>query len=355
MLKSKRKRVELTESQRERAGKLHRESIIVDSLGGHIVSPEPPPVGGKPYLQRLAESGVTALNITLVAHADDMERAFWEMYAYYNLLTAQPEKTRLVENVSDIHAAKAEGKIGIVFGFQGAMPIGPRIERWTIFHKLGLRVCALTYQERNVFGDGCMEPENRGLTAYGHQAVSEMNRLGIAVDLSHVGERTSLDAIAASRSPVVFSHSNVRALCPSRRNLTDEQIKACAATGGAIGITPHSELSYKTHGVRPTMDDYLNHIEYVADLVGTDHVGIGSDMFESYTKVTWEAQTKRMYRLPWFFETMYSDGFSKMSDLPRVTEGLVARGFSDGEVQAILGQNWLRVFGQIWGQKATVA
>lgn len=338
----------LTAEQSERADRLHRESLIVDALAGHIVAPEPPPIDGEAYLDRLIRSGVRAANITIAAHADDFEEALVMMYHYYNLMGAQPGKTLHVKTVADIERARRENKVGIIFGFQGGTPIEKSIWRWTIFYELGLRICQLTYMERNVFGDGCYEPENRGLTAYGRQAIHEMNRLGIVVDLSHVGLRTSLDVIEASKDPVIFSHSNPKRIAPSDRNIIDEQMLACAAKGGVIGLTPHSVLTSKAPGVRPTVVDYLEQIDYAIKLIGIDHVGIGTDVFESYTKITWEASTKRMYPSPWVFETMLSDGFSKITELPNVTRGLVSLGYSDEDVRKVLGGNWMRVFGQVW-------
>lgn len=338
----------LTEEQRERAKRIHQQAIIIDALGGHIVAPEPPPIDGKSYLERLLSSGMTAVNITVAAHADSFETALGKMYAYFNLMEARPDDTLQVETVADIHRAKEEGKIGIMFGLQTGTAVGKDISKWTILAKLGVRISQLTYMERTDFGDGCYEPENRGLTAYGRQAVQEMNRLGIVVDLSHAGERTSLDAIEYSQKPPVFSHSNPKAVGPSARNITDEQIKAVAAKNGVVGITPHSALCHKVLGVRPTIHDYLDHMEYVINLVGVDHVGIGTDVYESYTKISWESSTKRMYPSPWVYETMLSEGFSRITDLPSVTEGLISRGYSDDDIVKILGGNWLRVFGEVW-------
>jgi len=115
-----------------------------------------------------------------------------------------------------------------------------------------------------------------------------------------------------------------------------------------IGLTPHSALTYKVLGIRPTIHDYLDHMDYVVNLVGVDHVGIGTDIYESYTKISWESSTKRMYPSPWIYETMLSEGLSRISDLPDVTRGLVARGYSDDDILKILGGNWLRVFEAVW-------
>src|SRR3990170_8523936 len=118
----------LDEAQEERARKLHAKALIIDCLGGHLVSPEPPPVDGKSYLDRLVESGVRGVNVTLAAHADDFDDALWEMYHYFNLITARPDKTLHVERAEDLERAHREGKVGIIFGFQAATPIGTHIE-----------------------------------------------------------------------------------------------------------------------------------------------------------------------------------------------------------------------------------
>ncbi|HUG05711.1 MAG TPA: dipeptidase [Candidatus Limnocylindria bacterium] len=323
-------------------------TLIIDALSGHIVAPEPPPVDGKSYLERLRESGVNVVNITLAAHSDSFEQTLKMMYHYFNLVSATPDLTMQIETVDDIRAAHREGKIGIIFGSQTGTMVARDISRWTILHKLGLRVCQVTYNERNELGDGCMEPENRGLTSYGRQAVQEMNRLGIVVDLSHVGERTALDVTEYSTKPVIYSHSNAKALTPSRRNLTDEQMRAMAATGGVMGISSFSMMTYRELGARPTLEDYLNHIDYAVGLIGVDHVGIGSDIFESYTKLSWTSSTKRMYPMPYEYETKVAEGFMYVSELPNVIQGLVTRGYSDADIEKILGGNWLRVFSQVW-------
>ncbi|HEV8318419.1 MAG TPA: membrane dipeptidase, partial [Vicinamibacterales bacterium] len=210
------------------------------------------------------------------------------------------------------------------------------------------RIAQLTYNERNALGDGCMEPDDRGLTSYGRQSVQEMNRLGICVDLSHVGEKTSLDATRYSTKPVIYSHANPKAVGPGKRNITDQQMKDMAATGGVMGISAHSMLCHKTPGVQPTVDDMMDMFDYAIDLIGIDHVAIGSDVYESFTKLSWESMTKRWYPTGFVFETMRAQGFSAVSEFPNVTRGLVSRGYSDEEIAKVLGGNWLRLFGEVW-------
>lgn len=337
----------LTPQQEERAMALHNETLIIDGLGGALINPEPPLHENRSYMDRLAESNIRTANVTLVAHSKTFDDACEEMFAYFNMFQVIPDKVIHVKTVDDIERAAREKKFGVIFGFQSPTPIGKDFWRWTILYQLGLRVCSLSYMEPNLMADGCMEPHNRGLTYYGVQAVTEMNRLGILIDLSHVGERSSLEAIERSTKPCVFSHSNAKGVTPSNRNITDEMITAVAAKGGVVGLSPHGFMSHKKVGVQPTIDDYLDHYEYVVKLVGIDHVGFGSDVFEK-PKLSWETSTKLFYNSPWIRETVVNRDYNKVQHVKNLTRGLVARGFNDAEIKKILGENFLRVFKQVW-------
>ncbi len=344
------KKITLTPAQEERAQELHWSSLMIDGLCGNITSPEPPERDGKTYLDRLEASGVRAMNITIAAANDGFETTLKTFFAYYNLLDYFPDRVMQIGTADDLLRCHREKKIGIIFGFQGAEMVGKEFYRWTILHKLGLRVCQLAYNEPGTMGSGCMDPQNGPLSFYGIQAVKEMNRLGIVVDLSHVGERTSLEAIELSDKPCVFSHSNARAVTPTtKRNLTDEMIRAVTAKGGVIGLSPHAFLCHHEVGVQPTLEDYMAHFEYMADLVGPQHLGVGSDIYEYYTKFYWETHTKLFYDSPWFFETVFNADLKRVDQYINVTRGLVALGFTDSEIRGILGENFLRVFRQVWG------
>lgn len=337
----------LTRAQEERAEALHMESLIIDGLGGGLIHPEPPADQGKPYLDRLMESNIRAANVTLIAHASDMEAALEQMFHYFNLFQVAGDRVVLVKTVDDIERAAKEKKVGIIFGFQSPTPVDTKFYRWTILHQLGLRVCQIAYMEPNIMADGCLEPRNGPLTYYGIQAVNEMNRLGIVVDLSHAGERSSLEAIEKSKKPCIFSHSNAKAITPSARNLTDEQIKLVASKGGTIGLSPHGFMSHKKVGIQPTIFDYLDHFEYVAKLVGTNHIALGSDIFEK-GKLGWETTTKLFYNSPWIRETVLNRDYAKVQHVRNLTRGLVVRGFSDEDIKKILGENLMRVFRNVW-------
>lgn len=338
-----------------RVERLRSDALIIDALAGRIVAPEPPPVDGMPHFERVLAAGCNIVNMTLAARADDFDVILEQMYAYFNLFGAKPDRTIHVKHTADIQTAKDEGRLGIIFGTQTGTVIEKSILRWTILHELGLRIAQITYNERSIFGDGCLEPENRGLTAYGRQAVQEMNRLGIVVDCSHAGERTSLDIMDYSSKPVCFTHANPRAMCSSPRNITAEQMSRMAETGGVMGITPHSMLTYRSPGERPTLQDFLDMVDYAVQLVGIDHVGLGTDLMEQFTKLTWESTTKRMYPNPFFHETLWAEGFSTVSHFPNAIGGLTSRGYADEDIKKILGLNWLRVFDEVWDPEASSA
>lgn len=332
----------------ERAAKHQATTLIIDPVTGHMVNPEPPAVDGKSYLDRVIDAGLNVVGVTLAAHVDDFDTFVEMAYHYLNLMSALPNKTMQIERVADIETAVRQNKLGIIFGAQTGGMVGTEIWRWTILHKLGLRICALTYNERNPLGDGCLEPNDQGLTSFGRQAVQEMNRLGITLDVSHVGPRTTMDALEFTSKPPIASHSNAQARTASRRNLSPEAMRIIADKNGVMGLTGFSAMTHRENGVRPTINDFLDMIDHVVDAIGIDHVGIGSDMFESYTKLSWESTTKRMYPQPWMYETRFTEGFSHISDWPWAIEGLVARGYSDEDIQKLIGQNWLRVFTDTW-------
>ena len=340
------------EGERTRTEQVLNDAIVIDGLGGSLVDPTPLPVDGVPYSQYLLDSGWTALNVTMVSHptyTPDLTQLLRAIYENVCWLRENEDRALLIRTVEDIRRAKSTRRLGLIFGLQSPSAIDRDRTLVTILHQLGVRIMQLTYMERNLLGDGCLEPNQQGLTHFGFQVIREMNNVGILVDLSHVGERTSLDAIEASTQPVVFSHSSVRHLCPNPRNLSDEQIKAVGAKGGVIGLLPYAPFCEIKPGERPDLNVYLDHIDYVINLIGINHAGIGTDMFDAKTPRMW--QTWRLYPEAigsYTFDTRRVLGFSKKHELRNVVAGLLDRGYSDSDVQKILGGNFLRVFEQVW-------
>jgi membrane dipeptidase len=330
------------------ARQILKDAIVIDSLGGAVVHPTPHVSAGT-YEESLVRDGWTALHVTLVSEPsytptwEQVQRALHE-----NLLNFEMNPhTRHVERVDDLYAAKREGRLGVILGLQSPSCIEDARERLRLLHKLGLRSLQLTYMERNRLGDGCLEPENRGLTHFGMQVIRECNRLGIVVDCSHVGIRTTLDAAKASAQPIVISHTAVRALTDNPRCVTDAQIEAVAQTGGVVGITAYAP--FIRYDRRPTLDDYVDHFDHVIAQVGIDHVAFATDWFDGKTKTNWAT--------PWYYPevtrgTAYDalglDGFGKRTDLPNLVAKLQARGRSAADIAKILGGNYLRVLQTVW-------
>jgi membrane dipeptidase len=330
------------------AAQLLRETIVIDGLGGAVVHPTPHVTEGT-YEEKLVQQGWTAFNACLVS--EPSYTPSWEetlKAIYENLVYAEMSpKLRLCEKASDIREAKRQGQLGIFFGLQSTSCIDRDRTRIRILHKLGLRVLQLTYMERNFVGDGCLERENRGMTNFGVQVVRECNRLGIVVDCSHVGSQTTLDAVRFSDQPIVVSHSAVRSLTDNPRCVTDEQIKAIASKGGLVGITAYAP--FIRHDRRPTVEDYLDHFDYAIKLVGPDHVGLATDMFDGKTKVNWAT--------PYYYPEVTRgatygatgvEGFNSKADLLNVVAAFLRRGHSDTTIRKVLGGNWLRVIDAVW-------
>ncbi len=326
--------------------RVYKDNIVVDGL---LVGP---PSGR--HVQELLDCGITSTNWTVSSHRDDTVQAINKIIQFYWLLEQFPQSTLLVEKSSDIHRAKKEGKLGIILMFQTASPLGANVHLLRIFRRLGVRVIELAYNESSPLAAGCLEPSNGGLTSLGIQVIGEMNRIGILIDLSHVGERSSLEAIEVSKDPVIFSHSNARKLQENPRNVTDEQIKACAAKGGVIGLSSFSAFVGSTQGGRhPTLQEYLRHMDYLIDLVGPDHVGIGTDIMvsEPTDGVWWRATTGRLYSAvsqEMTYETHNIKGFMHHSDLPGVANAMVDHGYEASVIRKIIGGNWQRVYRQVW-------
>lgn len=296
---------------------------------------------------------VMALGRGASSRADQIEFcARWNGF-----IATHSDRFTRIDRAEDFASVRSSGKLGIIISSQNAEHF-ESVDDVKLFHELGERVTQLTYNFQNRIGAGFLEHRDGGLTVYGHRIVERMQEVGIAVDLSHCADRTTLDALDAATGPVVFSHASPRALLPGfRRCKTDEAIRKLAALGGVTGIP------FIRFMIRPeppvTVDDVVDHFEYVARLVGVEHVGIGSDldlqgwgMPRTPPDGGSPADQPNFERYNAFFR---DDGAVNIEGLdhPRrvfdLTEGLVRRGFSDEEIALMLGGNWVRVLSRIWG------
>jgi membrane dipeptidase len=296
------------------------------------------------HLPALRRGGVDAV-LSPAASVEGARDTFQAIARWLELERSGQQPIRIARTVGDIRTAKAEGKLGIVLHFQGCAPIESSVDLLNAYQALGVRVLQLTYNAANLLGDGSTEDRNAGLTALGRQAVQRMEDLGLVLDVSHTGVRTSLEAIEFSSHPVVASHSNARGVCDSMRNLTDEQIVAIAESGGVIGVCAFPAF---VSAKDPTLDGLLDHVDYIRDLVGTDHVGLGLDYAdEDEDDYEFYGYDERVYpHPPW----IWPEGIAGYEDVPDIATALAARGYSQPEITGIMGENFLRVFEQVWGR-----
>lgn len=324
--------------------------LVIDLLGGSLGSLGAPAASPALYGEAQKKNGIDVVHVSIATFATSIEPVLNEIFDFRCLFTDMGHRIREIRSEGDIRSAKAEEKVGVILGTQGLDCIGRNVKLLTILAELGLRIASLTYNEQNHLGSGCMEPEDRGLTLVGRAAVRELRQNRIALDLSHVGRRTSLDAIELYDGPAIFTHSNAAALTPSPRNISDEQIRAAAQTGGLVGVSPYSAFCRKEAARRPDVSDFLDHIDYMVSLAGIDHVAIGTDLFP-HTKVKWENSTKRLYPemvgdAVW--ETAYAEGFDAPSGFPTIPARLAKRGYREADIAKIMGENVARVLGATW-------
>ncbi|MBN1318580.1 MAG: membrane dipeptidase, partial [Anaerolineales bacterium] len=276
------------------------------------------------------------------------------------MLTKINSSDRMVQvtTVAEMEQAKRDNKVAIVLTTQDGGGIEDDPGLLEIYYKLGFRVMGITYSGANMLGAGCAEltREVQGLSYLGIEVVKEMNRLGILIDMSHAGDATTWDALKYSTKPVVFTHNNARSLTNTTRNKTDEQIKAMADKGGVIGVAAVPRMCNDDLR-KATLDDMLDHLDYLVKLVGIDHVGIGLDhtdateRFEKPVKLSsiiWRERRPEMLGT-WedFFTAPYAKGIESNAMIPNITRGLVARNYSDDDILKILGGNWMRVFKEV--------
>ncbi|MBB5217446.1 dipeptidase [Parapusillimonas granuli] len=304
--------------------------------------------------------GVTAMNVTITEMSARFEQAVQDIAAWRKRCREDPTWI-LVEGLADIDRAKQSGGVGLIMGWQNAKPFGESLERIALFHELGLRVVQLTYNEANLIGDGCLETRNGGLSRYGVQVVEEMNRVGIAIDASHCAEQTCLDACKHSSRPVLLTHANANGVIKRPRNKSDEVLKAVAATGGVIGCSIHGYLNWRGDPARQSsLEDFVANVKYIGDLVGYEHVGIGTDFpsvdtYEAVRHVMVMSRTKYpasggdlAAAFGDVMEARYPKETPTPAQFPVLAQALEDGGLTDAQIAGVLGKNFYRAFGECW-------
>lgn len=295
--------------------------------------------------------GLDCVHVTC-AHWEDARATLDNLGAWYRRLRQNADILALATSGADIRSAAASGKTAVVLGFQNASPIEDDLDLVEVFHRLGVRIVQLTYNIQNLIGGSCYEPADSGLSRFGREVVSVMNRVGMVVDLSHVGERTSLDTIACSTRPVAITHANPSACFAHPRNKSEKVLRALAEHGGVLGLTVYPPL---IGGDRATLEDWTAMVARAVDTMGVEHVGIGSDASRKLTR-----SDLRWIRMGRWTHTMnfgasstrktswprWPGWFATPADFPNLADGLTRRGFGAEEVAAIVGGNWQRLFSE---------
>lgn len=329
----------------EKAQAVHAAANIVDCLQISNWS--------KTVFKNMRRGGLTAVNCTcsiLENFRETVKNLVWWRRAFekYSDLIVP------VLNTADIGTAKQTGRTGIILGFQNTSAIEDDLDLLTTFHDLGVRVMQLTYMEANLVGQGCLERIDAGVTGFGQEVIAEMNRLGILIDLSHVGHRTTMEAIEVSLKPVAFTHANPSSLCNHPRNQPDDAIKAIAAKGGVVGATIFPP--FLPSGNESTLDDFVQVVDYLVELIGINHVAVGTDFTEGQPREWFDwiltGKSKRGPQLKLNHPLKNPEGIQNAADFPNLTASLLDHGYSESDVRKIMGENIIRLFSEVWQEPA---
>jgi len=344
----------------------YRRAVIIDALGEIPDPAAPAGLEGPPsaaLLSDLRTSGLTAVSVTLGlgASGDPLANVVRKIAAYDEKVAAAPDRLQRVIQAGDIARAKASGRLGLIYNVQDGSVLNGDLGRVSLLKALGLRVMQLTYNPRNIIGDGCLEPGNAGLSVFGSAVVEELGRQRLVMDLSHGGQRTTAEAIRLATRPPVISHSGCRALVDFPRNTADAELRALADKGGVAGIYLMPFLS-PAGAVTP--GDLFRHLEHAVNVCGEDHVGLGTDGAVSAAPIT--EDTWRRQRA--FYEARAAQGVAAPGEGPdrlnliaayneparflRIAGDLSRRGWPERRIEKILGANFLRVFDEVWGGSA---
>jgi membrane dipeptidase len=332
-----------------RAWKVQRSTTVVNGLEGSAMTEK--------YLEMLKAGGVHCVHQSVGGLAS--------FASVLTFLDQHPDKIVQAGTVREIRQLREQGKIAHISGWQMAEPLiydangeGP-VKNLRAYRQLGLRIASIAYNNSNIFGGGCLDPDVP-LTRLGKKYIEEVHKQRLVLDVcGHTGERTSLDAIQVSSGvPIICSHTNARAVNDNPRNISDRLIEAIAKTGGVVGLTAVSDFHTRSpkdahvqRSPQATLDQLMAHFEHLKKLVGADHIGLGCDFMTG--RVDLDAIGMDRERWP---ADVYSDqpwqmvkDFETIIELPKVTHALLERGWSEADVRKVLGENWLRVYEKAWG------
>jgi len=331
-------------AQHADADALFDRSVVIDALSADENWNDPEPIFAAYKTSRLTAIHTSLANANLAVARRDLA-------AWHTRFDRWPDRLMKVLTASDIAAARAAGRLGVILGFQNATIVESDLANLDTLYAAGARCIQLTYNEHNLLGDGCTQKVDGGLSPFGVSVVRRMNQLGIVVDLSHCGLKTSRDGIAASQRPPTFTHTMCMALHNHIRAKPDDLLKAVADKGGMNGMVT---LGYFVGPTAETsLDDYLRHIDHAVKVSGIDHVGISSDysirgIGATRTRENW--YVPRLSSFPPEYNVRWPPWVADLDPPDRfrnITRGLVKRGYKTGDVEKVLGGNWVRYFSEI--------
>jgi membrane dipeptidase len=320
----------------QEAQQIHDRSLIWDTHACFPLKPN----SDLSELKRYRDSGVNFVSLNIGMDMDSFENVIQVLACFRNHIAAHPDDYVLALTVQDILKAKESGRLAIAFDLEGSDPLLGNLNLISFYYDLGVRQMLLAYNKDNRASGGCMEGKI-GLTDFGKNVIREMNRVGMVVDVSHMGYLATMEAFEISTAPVIFSHSNPKGLREHARNISDEQIRACAKTGGVIGINGIGDFLGGT-----SSELIVENIEYVMNLVGPEHVGIGLDYVVDKQELVDYIEGHPDVFPPDKFKDYLS--FVEPEQFPEFTELLYKKGYSGQVISGILGGNFLRVAKEVW-------
>ena len=339
------------------------QAIIIDALGGlgEPYSPEEQLRYSDRGWSETVATGVTVVRDTVFPVGNVTEP--WSDYqgsveSKHNIINANPDRIVLVRTAADILKAKRERKFAVVLGTQDSSMVGPELDRLAQLKKDGVMTVQLTYNNRNLAGDGALEPANAGLSKLGRATIERIETEKLLLDLSHGGARTMAEAAAHAKRPLVISHTGAKALTDHPRNTDDATIKAVADKGGVVGVYFMPFLTLDSH---PRGEDLLRHVDHIANVAGEDHVGIGTD--NGVLPTTLDEDTKRKLK-EWQEQRIKAgiaapgeavgvyplvEDYNSVDRYRRFVRDLEKRGWSQARLEKLMGGNFLRVYKEAWG------
>ena len=299
--------------------------------------------------------GVSTIHVT-IAYWENLRETLANIGDWHRQFRAHSDLIMPVRSAADIDKARRAGKLGIIFGFQNCSPIEDDLRLVQVFHELGVRIMQLSYNNQSLLATGCYESEDPGITRFGKEVITEMNRVGMVIDMSHSAERSTLEAIELSTRPIAITHANPSSFHDALRNKSNTVLEALGKSGGMLGLSLYP--FHLKDGSDCALDAFCEMAARTADIIGIEHLGIGSDLCQnwSYSTLEWMRSGR------WTAAADYGEGSADNNDWPRqpawftnngdfhnLIAGLRAVGFGEDDIAKIMGRNWYAFFEQSFG------